>query len=305
MIMGKLTTTALVCAAGLTAVGGVAAYAQQSDGERPRAERSDDAGEERRGDRRRDWGRGREKTLDDMKSRARARFARFDENSDGVLDQSEIETLMERRAERRMRRRGGGRGMRRMERRLRRLDANRDGSISRDEFIARVVERIQRRDIDGDGQITDADLPPRWRGQNALNPTSTFEPRRRRARRMLDRLRRANTNGDGTVSRDEIEAAANARFDRWDATGDGALSRDDMTAMSAQRTEFRVQRFIARFGAQETGQVTRDQFLQRAEERFQRRDANGDGVLTRDEMGRKRGGRGRGYHRGGRRGDRI
>ncbi|MEO0731033.1 MAG: hypothetical protein AAFY64_11670, partial [Pseudomonadota bacterium] len=119
----------------------------------------------------------------------------------------------------------------------------------------------------------------------------------RRASRRLNRMRMANANGDNVISQEEITAAANARFARLDRNGDGSIDKADISALTDERRDFRVQRFLARFGAQTSGTVTRKAFMTQASERFERRDANGDGVLTRDEMRTKRGGRGRGYRR--------
>ena len=94
------------------------------------------------------------------------------------------------------------------------LDANEDGQISAEEFAARP-DRFDRVDTNGDGRLTLAEI------------TALGEDRaERRAERMMARL---DTNGDGAVSRDEIEARRDpARmFDRLDANDDGVVSEEE------------------------------------------------------------------------------
>lgn len=43
-----------------------------------------------------------------------------------------------------------------------------------------------------------------------------------------DRFARADSNGDGVISRDEFMALAGQRFSKMDADGNGSLSADEM-----------------------------------------------------------------------------
>lgn len=43
-----------------------------------------------------------------------------------------------------------------------------------------------------------------------------------------DRFARADSNGDGAISRDEFMALAGQRFSKMDADGNGSLSADEM-----------------------------------------------------------------------------
>ncbi|MDX2288532.1 MAG: hypothetical protein NW217_06895 [Hyphomicrobiaceae bacterium] len=101
------------------------------------------------------WSRGGGRTLDQAIERAGRRFARMDDNKDGVISAEEV----------------GGRMpaakldyMKRA--RLHRADADKDGSVTKEEFRAAADKRFTRMDLDGDGRITAADLPPgageRW-----------------------------------------------------------------------------------------------------------------------------------------------
>jgi hypothetical protein len=110
--------------------------------------------------------------------------------------------------------------------------------------------------------------------------------------RMMERLRAADTNADGLISK--AEAAALPRlaehFDAIDANRDGQVSAEELRAARGQR-HGKGQMFT-RADADKDGKVSQQEFIARATERFQRLDANGDGFLTQDEA---RAGR-RGHH---------
>lgn len=77
-----------------------------------------------------------------------------------------------------------------------------------------------------------------------------------------------DTNGDGTIRQDEIEARRAERFAQADANSDGALSAEELIAMEeAIREEVRQ----ARAKAQATEIITR-------------MDDNGDGLLQAEEL---------------------
>lgn len=160
-----------------------------------------------------------------VETRIRDMFARVDTNRDGFVTQAEAQAVRgAARAERR-----GDRADRRQDR-FAHLDANRDGSISRDEFFARA-ERGDR-----------AERGER-RGQRA----------ERRAERREDRLERRNQRGglmarlggkrferidadkDGRISLAEATAQRLRAFDRADANRDGRLTREERQAVRADR----------------------------------------------------------------------
>ncbi len=319
--MKTLRWMALGSVALATGIGVGAAYAERGDGWHdrghgryhgrhhggPRGER----GERGRGR----WFRG-GMTKDQAAERARARFARIDANGDGKIDREEISSRLTQRMEER-----GGRMMRGAGRRMRRWDENRDGNVTREEFNAHVDQRFARMDLDSDGQITDADLPPMMRGNDVLNPqTRPMMGRRgagrhhghrgrrsgrrgqRQMGRMIGMLRRANANGDNVVTKEEVTTFAAKQFARLDRNGDGTLNADDRAALRKEMVEYRTERFLHRFGARDAGEVDRETFLQRAADRFDRRDVNGDGVVNRRDYRGDGRGRGRGEGRGGRRG---
>lgn len=217
----------------------------------------------------------------------RARFARLDSNSDGVVDASEIEAALAQRAARH-----GNRSERTGERLLRRFDADRDGKVTKDEFMKDVGARFDELDLNNDGRITDEDLPPAMRGRGVL--TGSGEVPRRGMGRRIQNLREADANKDGVITRDEALAAAERRFAGLDRNKDGALDAADGDALRKETADYRVQRFMHRYGADRDGKVTKDQFFAKAKERFARLDRDGDGTLSRGERGWHKGHRGHG-----------
>lgn len=88
-----------------------------------------------------------------------------------------------------------------------------------------------------------------------------------------------DTDGDGQISKEEMEAGRKDRFAEMDADGDGLVSKDELIAhMSAKMAE-------------------------RVDEMFERLDTDGDGFLSQEELEAAREGkRGHGKGRFGKRG---
>jgi Ca2+-binding EF-hand superfamily protein len=268
-------------------------------------------------------------TKDQHDTRIRERFAALDRNSDGFIDASELEAMIGQRADgmrQRMRERfgagqgggsdasqaGGQAGLPM----LGRFDKDRDGKVTREEFQAAIRKRFADADLDNDGRISDADLPPMMRGRNVIAQMAAGDGGRGgmvgggMGARMgrgggsahggaggeggLGRLLQGAEVKDGAVSLDAVLAAANKHFDRMDRTKDGVLDKADADVMRKDMTDYRVKRFIHAHGADKDGKVSREQFFARATERFAEMDLNGDGRLGRGEFGGRHGG-----HRGG------
>ncbi len=130
-----------------------------------------------------------------------------------------------------------------------------------------------------------------------------------------------DTDGNGSITLEELEGAGAARFAAADTNGDGALSRDELIAQAQTRTEARVDRMLERLDADADGQITLAEAEAVHEGRgngrgpspermFERFDADSDGAVTQAEfdealadMMDRRGER-HGDRQGGRHGDR-
>ncbi len=106
--------------------------------------------------------------------------------------------------------------------RFERLDTNKDGSLSQQEFMAASVMRFSKTDTNADGIITEEELIQRMM--------------RRRAERMAKHLlMRMDYNGDGKVTKDEVESRAKKRFSLLDGNDDGKLDRAEMRRNASRR----------------------------------------------------------------------
>jgi Ca2+-binding EF-hand superfamily protein len=268
-------------------------------------------------------GMGRSFSQDEFDARTRERFARMDKNGDGSLDLAEIEAALTADADQRRGRMGmGGPGQNPGQRMLRLFDENKDGKVTREEFLGTVRKQFAEMDLNNDGRISDDDLPPMMRGRNVLagggqgmGPGGGMGRGRGPGMGRGDHsglgmmgpmwglIREAGVDKDGAVTREAVLAAAARRFEGLDRSRDGALDQADADAMRKDMTDYRVKRFVHGFGADKEGKVTREQFYAKAKERFARLDWNGDGRIDGDEapfrgMGR-RGDDGRGGMMGG------
>ncbi|WP_162140019.1 hypothetical protein [Sphingomonas sp. Mn802worker] len=104
---------------------------------------------------------------------------------------------------------------------------------------------------------------------------------------------RADANGDGVVTRDEVIADADRRFATMDTDGDGKLSRDESRAARPHRRVYGERGEQApsdplgdRFSGGEDARppMTREAFRDRALRMFDRADTNHDGRIDAREM---------------------
>lgn len=98
----------------------------------------------------------------------------------------------------------------RSERSFARLDADKDGKVTVNEWKPKAEKRFLRLDDDHDGTVTTVEIDT-WlkRGID------------RRKERMLSRL---DQNKDGSVTRDEVDAYTDALFNGADGDKDGSLT---------------------------------------------------------------------------------
>ncbi len=109
-----------------------------------------------------------------------------------------------------------------------------------------------------------------------------------------ERLRKADANGDGLVSREEAKAAPRLakHFDEIDANKDGQVSPEEMRAFHEKRHAEHWKRLDAN-GDGQVSKAEAQASAPRLFENFESLDANKDGQLSREELQAARGARGR------------
>lgn len=96
-----------------------------------------------------------------------------------------------------------------------------------------------------------------------------------------------DANGDGEVSRAEMEANGQARFAAADTDGDGFLSPAELEARAEERAKRHIGRLMNRADANEDGKLSLDEMkeaMPRRQATFEELDADGSGGLTKAEM---------------------
>jgi len=140
--------------------------------------------------------------------------------------------------------------------RLAAADADRDGSVTRDEMRAvartrmaqRADTRFDRLDADDDGVISKAEFDAR--GEHRAETRAERGPRRAHRgphRRAVRAGRRADR---GPVVIAAAQARAEAAFARLDADNDGFVTAAERRAVRADRRERRAERRAARLAQQ-------------------------------------------------------
>jgi Ca2+-binding EF-hand superfamily protein len=117
---------------------------------------------------------------------------------------------------------------------------------------------------------------------------------------MLDMLSGIDTNADGALSQEEINAAISSRYTRFDANKDGQLSLEEFQALWADLTRPIAVRAFQFLDPNGDAFVARSEVDQRFSSLVTRLDQNHDGKLSHED--RRHGGhwwrgwRGRGPH---------
>ena len=137
-----------------------------------------------------------------------------------------------------------------------RTDANHDGKVSKDEFMADSRAQFARMDTDGDSFVTPAEIQamrhPFQLARNAERPDRRDGPggngpgggqeggdpgsgRRGGSERALDSVMAADTNLDFRVTAAEFEQRGEEEFARLDRDGDHRLSLEEVTGSCPRR----------------------------------------------------------------------
>jgi Ca2+-binding EF-hand superfamily protein len=104
-----------------------------------------------------------------------------------------------------------------MKERMMEMDTNKDGVISREEFLTGHKAKFSDADTNGDGQVTKDEFVAHWDRKEA-----------ERRQQMQDRkFSKLDANGDGVVTQEEFDAHGAKMFEMMDSNKDGNLTKDD------------------------------------------------------------------------------
>ncbi len=190
---------------------------------------------------------------------------------------------------------------------IERLDDNKDGKVSLDEFKTNVSATFKTFDADGNGQVTKDEIKARRdafrqarkavRDAAGADKDKAIEALRAAgpimlpgAGRMFDR---ADTDKNGTLSEAEVLASAQTIFERRDRNKDGALDMADAGQQKGKghhgkNREDRAERMLKRLDANSDGKLSQDEMLTRASQTFERFDTDKNGEVTKAEVDAKR-----------------
>ena len=95
-----------------------------------------------------------------------------------------------------------------------------------------------------------------------------------------------DTDGNGEVTMQEMQASAQTRFDAADTDGDGFLSQAELEAHSSARAAERAERMMSRMDADDDGKLSPDEMAPRRDPArfFERMDKDDNGSLSEEEF---------------------
>ena len=95
-----------------------------------------------------------------------------------------------------------------------------------------------------------------------------------------------DANGDGQVTKEEMQAYRTQRFTNADTNGDGQLSVEEMQAAAQKKANDRVTKMFEKHDANSDGYLSEDELPKprRAGKMFDRIDADGNGSISEQEF---------------------
>jgi Ca2+-binding EF-hand superfamily protein len=98
-----------------------------------------------------------------------------------------------------------------------------------------------------------------------------------------------DTNGDGKITQDELDAHRAAKFAESDTDGDGVLSAEELTAAAdakkADRKEKRLERMIKHLDADGDGKLSAEEMAPKGgSNMIEKLDTDGDGAVSKEEL---------------------
>lgn len=164
------------------------------------------------------------------------------------------------------------------------IDLNSDGEISAVE-LRKAAAALKKLDKDKDGKITLAEVTPeRGPGGPGVPGEEGFRGGRPGGdpQEFVARLMENDANGDKKLTPDEVPEQLMPMLRGGDTNGDKALDEEELLAITEAQGERRGRGFRGGPGGERGAEGERGQ--QMIEQMIQRSDANGDGLLTPNEV---------------------
>ena len=188
---------------------------------------------------------------------------------------------------------------------IERLDADKNGKVSLDEYKTNISAAFKTFDADGNGQVTKDEIKARREAfrdaRKAVRDAADADKGKARdalraggpymlpgAGKMFDR---ADTDKNGTLSETEVLASAEKIFARRDTNKDGALDTADARPGKGHHGkggEQRAARMMDRLDTNKDGKLSQDEMLARATRTFERLDTDKNGEVSKAEVDARR-----------------
>jgi Ca2+-binding EF-hand superfamily protein len=107
-------------------------------------------------------------------------------------------------------------------------------------------------------------------------------------RHMVRMMESFDSNEDGKLSQEEIDGARNARFGQFDGDGDQSLTLQEYEQLWLDAMRERMVDRFQQLDADGDAKVTAEEFQRPFAKMVRRMDRNDDGVIDRNDFGRKR-----------------
>lgn len=184
-------------------------------------------------------------TVDEIPAQMRDKFPKVDANNDSYVDSKELGAAMARRMKQM---KSGGKAKKdaktarpeRGEMFFKRLDANQDGKVSRQEIPAGRKEMLGKVDANRDGSIDLEELRIAMAKRSKQKGTEAKGSKQGRGKvvaKIAEAIMQLDGNSDGRLNADEVAPRLKSKFSDLDKNGDGYLDKREVKQQVKRRMQ--------------------------------------------------------------------